>query len=278
MPLIDTSADHQHQVDVDHQRAEAEHLLGTEFDRLQAEIERKDNEIDEKDRALRDLLRQLDEQIEKAQQDAAQNSTIVEYLLESKHALSHLLKQGQDELKSTKEDKKTYKSALDVIVRNDSRAKKTFVKKTATLQRKIAIELKKVITLEQTLERKSSEYEDKIESLTLEKAQYEQRMTDDIKNLKQQIHLAHLANEDQRTQFEKKERNLHAQHTAKVAKMTQEIEQMKDEITHMKKCLKESTQLIGAPPPLVRSPNTLNKVFNFTETIFQKIININYFK
>ena len=152
-------------------------MLGTEFERLHAEIERKENEIDEKDRALRDLLRRHDELIDKAQQDAAHNSNVIEYLNENKQALSQLVKQGQGELKASKEDKRTFKSALDVIVGNDSRLKRTFLKKTVILQRKVALEQSKFSALEQTLERKSSDYEEKIQSLIQEKLDFEQKVT-----------------------------------------------------------------------------------------------------
>jgi len=254
-------------------------VLEAEFDRLHAEI-------DEKDRSLRDLLRRHNEQIEKAQQDAAHNSALIEYLNETKQALSQLVKQGQNELKTTKEDKKTFKSALDVIVRNDSRLKTTFLKRNVILQRKIALEKNKSSALEKTLERKSRDYEEKIQSLSQEKleleqrvtqlhdsaiqekALYEQRMTD-IVNLRQQIDNAQLAHEDQRSQFKRRERDRIALHHAKVTEMTREIDNMKDKIQH----LEESLQRASAPPPLVSSPKTFNNVFiHFAKINLPKII------
>jgi len=261
--FLDTSKEHQQQQDAERQqRVNAEHVLGAEFDRLHAEIEKKD-------RALLDLLRLHDEQLKKAQQDSAQNSTVIEFFNESKQALLQLLKQGQGELKTSKEDKQIYKSALAVIVKNESIVKKTFLRKIATLQRKIALESSKVSALEQTFEHKSNEYEEVIESMTRlqdsviqEKALLEQGMTEMIKDntkLRKQIEQVQMAEENRRSHFDAKEQALKAQHSAKIVEMSKQIACMNDEIQQ----LHGSLQLASAPTQLVSCLYIFNNVFTF---------------
>jgi len=125
------------------QQKDVEQLLAAEFERLKHEIESKEYEILEKDKALRVLQEEhaeLKEVSTLAQQDAQQNQTKIDYLNETKATLTQLLKQGKAELKSMKKDKETFKSAFGVIVRNESRLQKAFLKKTLNLQREAAIQ------------------------------------------------------------------------------------------------------------------------------------------
>ena len=273
--LLDTAADNQQQVDL-------ELLLGTEIDNLRAQIQKKDTEIVEKGISFNELQRQyteIDEQLRDAKQDHAE----INYLKETKERLVQKLKTHQDELQTLKEDKATYKNTLDFIVTRDSRVKKNFQKKSIILQRRLKIEQKNVTDIKQDLERVhivANEYKEKIESLSQEKRDLEQRisqlqdaakdenarhetnvkeMAELIHYLRQQIEQAHLANEDQRSQFEEEQ----AQYDATFTKMTEKIEHMKDKIQH----LEESLQRASALSPFVSGPLTLKQCFlRFIET------------
>jgi len=278
--------------------------LGPEIDNLRAQIVKKDNEILEKDKKLVELQEQqteLDEQLTVAQLNS--NEDLINLLKETKEGLVQKLKHGKDELKTLKEDKATYKNTVDFIVTRDSQVKKHFLKQHIMLQGKIKSERKKVATINQSLDQVcsvNSEYEEQIETLSQEKHELEQRfsqqnalhetkvkeMTELIQNLGQQIDQAHLANEDQRSQFqdeqralqaqcdaamaetageiknlreqidqtqmlrEEEQRALQTQHETTVTKMTEKIEHMKDEIQQLEeslKCTSASPQSVSGP-------------------------------
>ena len=246
--LLDTVADHQQQLDV-------ERLLGTEIDNLRAQLEKKDKEIRGKAIALKDLQNQhteLDAKLKVAQQDA--NVDLINHLKETKEGLVQKLKHGQDELKTLKEDKATYKNTVDFIVSRDTWVKKNFLKKAIILQRKLEIEQKIVTDIKQELERVhivANEYKEQKECLRQEKRDLELRfsqhqeaakeenalheikvkeMTELIQHLRQQINQAHLANDDQRSQFEENIQALQTQHGATVAVKAEEIKHLREQI------------------------------------------------
>jgi len=244
--FLDTGAHHQQQVNI-------ECLLGTEIDNLRAQIEKKENEILEKDKKLDELQVQqteLDEQLKAAQLNS--NEDLINLLKETKEGLVQKLKHGQDELKTLKEDKTTYKNTVDFIVTRDSQVKKHFLKKHILLQGKIKSERENVAAIKQVLDRVcsvNSEYQEQMKTLSQEKHELKQRfsqqnalhktkvkeMTELIQHLGQQIDEAYLANQDHRSQFEKKQRALQAQSNATIADKAEEIKHMTEQIDKTQK-------------------------------------------
>jgi len=277
--------------------------LGPEIDNLRAQIVKKDNEILEKDKKLVELQEQqteLDEQLTVAQLNS--NEDLINLLKETKEGLVQKLKHGKDELKTLKEDKATYKNTVDFIVTRDSQVKKHFLKKHILLQGKIKSERENVAAIKQVLDRVcsvNSEYEEQMKTLGQEKHELEQRLSqlqqqnalhetrvqEMTEHLGQQIDQAHLANQDQRSQFveqrslqaqinaaiadkeeeikhlreqivqtqtlrEEEQRTLQTQHETTVTEMTEKIEHMKDEIQQLEEGLKRTS----ASPPSVSGP------------------------
>ena len=158
-------------------------MLGVLIDRLQ-------NEITEKGEALRELQRQhdkLDEKLKVAQYDATQNQGVIEQLNESKAALVKQFRKGQKELQSLKDDKETFKSAVEFIVNNDSRQKDTFIKKTIHLQTKNSALQQDLNRERQAKEKQKSDFEEKTHALQAQHRAQVADMREEIRELKERI-------------------------------------------------------------------------------------------